>query len=487
MTQLSLEQLESIRDESFADDIPITDIMRNWSEDRARAFFESGGKSEAVAEPPPPAAASSMVVSPRPGAQAFQRVKIFGDSHANTFITIESSGGAAPLIGYPFTAGSAMGLRHADSITGYREALEGDLYATRPTDLIVLKFGQVDCDFVYYLKLADKPGLDFAAFAADSVSKYFSFIDDALASLPVTRENLCIMTPFATCVPDAHLRDSLCTLPFMDAAFKRQFREKLNRMTLPSLQQRTAHGRTYAELLTAEATKRGLRCVNIHAPMLGRDGVNALLNDSQNHHLVDAHTPLLVPVLDEAFGGQHARARLPRTLPPPAYNASGPEVEGAAMMWLEMLQLMRQGQIPLKLAGHAVGSYRDIERRFGPPLPMQYAPPRAEEPGFANWFVRFPQPEPPASPPGTPAAAAAAKPAAGGIAMVRILGRYRNYDDDHAWLIECSTPLLVDAVRKVMEEPPAKMKGVSMASPSRRPPAFEVPPTSFMRVLSGKR
>ena len=96
-----------------------------------------------------------------------------------------------------------MGLRHADSITGYREALEGDLYATRPTDLIVLKFGQVDCDFVYYLKLADKPGLDFEAFAADSVSKYFSFIDDALASLPVTRENLCIMTPFATCVPDA--------------------------------------------------------------------------------------------------------------------------------------------------------------------------------------------------------------------------------------------------------------------------------------------
>ena len=177
MTQLSLEQLESIRDESFADDIPITDIMRNWSEDRARAFFESGGKSEAVAEPPPPAAASSMVVSPRPGAQTFQRVKVFGDSHANTFITIESSGGAAPLIGYPFTAGSAMGLRHADSITGYREALEGDLYATRPTDLIVLKFGQVDCDFVYYLKLADKPGLDFAAFAADSVSKYFSFIN----------------------------------------------------------------------------------------------------------------------------------------------------------------------------------------------------------------------------------------------------------------------------------------------------------------------
>ena len=60
------------------------------------------------------------------------------------------------------------------------------------------------------------------------------------ASLPVTREQLHIMTPFATCVADAHLRDSLCTLPFMDAAFKRGFRAKLDGMILPDVAQRWA-------------------------------------------------------------------------------------------------------------------------------------------------------------------------------------------------------------------------------------------------------
>lgn len=245
---LTLEELLDIRDEYFSEDIPITDDMRFWSAERARAFFESGGSSEPSA--PPELAVefgnipSQPCTSPvRQATRAFQVVKLFGDSHVNTFITIEAAGGGAvPLLAYPYTAGSAMGLRHADSITGYREALEGDLYATRPTDLIVLKFGQVDCDFVYYLKLAEQPALRFADFAADSVRKYFSFVDDALASLPVTRENLCIMTNFATCVTDAHLRESLCTLPFMDQSFKRQFRAKLDAMTLPSLAQRTAHG-----------------------------------------------------------------------------------------------------------------------------------------------------------------------------------------------------------------------------------------------------
>ena len=119
--------------------------------------------------------------------------------------------------------------------------------------------------------------------------KFFSFVDDALASLPVTRETLVIMTPFATCVPDAHLRESLCTLPFMDASFKRQFREKLDAMPLPSLAQRTANGRSYCRLLEEQAGKRGLSIVDVHAPLLGSSGVNVLLNDSSNHHLVDGH------------------------------------------------------------------------------------------------------------------------------------------------------------------------------------------------------
>ncbi len=267
---LTLDALSDLRDEFFADDIPITDEMRFWSVDQARQYFESGGTEQVVApvaqvaEPTPVPSASAPTAS-RPGARAFTAIKLFGDSHVNTFITIEATDGAVPLLAYPYTAGSAMGLRHADSITGYRAALEGDLRASKPTELIVLKFGQVDCDFVYYLKLADQPALRFDDFAADSVRKYFSFVDDALASLPVAKNNLRIMTNFATCVPDSHLRESLCTLPFMRADFKARFRAKLEAMSLPSLAQRTANGRAYAALLRKEASARGLGCVDVRA------------------------------------------------------------------------------------------------------------------------------------------------------------------------------------------------------------------------------
>jgi hypothetical protein len=70
--------------------------------------------------------------------------------------------------------------------------------------------------------------------------------------------------------------------------------------------------------------------------------------------------------------------------------------------------------------------------------------------------------------------------------MVRILGRYRNYDDDHAWLVECSTPTLVDAVRSVMASK-SSSSSRSAGSTSMKAPAFEVPPPSFLQVLRGKR
>ena len=490
---VSLQLLEDLREEYFADDLELTDAMLAWDEDTARAFFEAGGVLTAAAAKPkashetiPTSQPISAPSSPGGVQQNFKRVKFFGDSHVNTFISIESS--LQPILAFPYTAGSAMGLRHADSITGYREALEGDLYGTKSTDLIVLKFGQVDADFVYYLKLADQPSLTFDAFAVDSVRKYFSFVDDALACLPVTREQLCIATPFPTCVPDSHLRESLCTLPFMDQKFKTLFRTKLESMALPSLQTRTEYGAKYAALLRTEAEARGLRCIDLHMAMLGPRGVNGLINADQNHHLVDAHIPLLLPALDGAFGGTHAHCKLPSPSPPAAGTSSShsnKEAEGqAAMMWLQLFTALRSGQVPLKLGGHAVGSYRDVQRRFGPPLPLQLSQPQKDAPGFATWLVKFAAPPTPPSP---PTGAAAVPPQQPEINMVRILGRFRNYDDEHAWLVECSSPALVDSVRSVMEAPASASSGGGASSRRRLPPAFEVPPLAFHQALSGRR
>ena len=180
---LSFAQLLEIRDECLADDIDISfATMKDWDHARVTSFFENGGKE----------------ASPSPALKTFDALKIFGDSHANSFISFDSS---PPILAYPYTAGSAMGLRHADSITGYRLALEGDLAETKPSDAVILKFGQVDCDFVYYLKWIDNPSLTFDAFATDSVSKYFSFVDDLLGSGNVAREQLFIVRPSHTSLP----------------------------------------------------------------------------------------------------------------------------------------------------------------------------------------------------------------------------------------------------------------------------------------------
>jgi hypothetical protein len=467
MAPLTMEALRGIRDEYFCEDLPLTTEMLSWSESALRIHFESGG----VARPP---------MQPQPSkSSSFEVVKLFGDSHVNTFITIEATGEAAPLLAYPYTAGSAMGLRHASSITGYRMALERDLRATRPSDLIVLKFGQVDIDFVYYLKLVEQPGLRFDDFATDAVSKYMSFVDDALATLPITREQLCLMSPFATVVADAHLHDSLCTLPFMGAPFRQQFLEKLQMTDLPSLRTRTEHGTAYSRLLQAEAVRRGLKFINVHAPLLGSEGVAALPNPDRQHHLLDRHIPMLLPALDAALGGKHVRARTPQalaSLPTPPTAASASALAAGAETTLEWLQLFGSicgGRLPLKLSGHVACSLRTLEQRFGPPLPLQLALPQPDAPGFATWLVRF------RVPPRQSSSAA--------TGMVRLLGRYRNATDAHAWLLECSDAALVEAICSVVENGDGAVSGDHGEDSTYYELTYEVPPRSFHQALSGAK
>jgi len=62
---LTLEQLESVRSDAFADDLPIDfDKMSHWTEEQAAAYFESGGSDE----PPAPAAAPPQLPPPPPPA-----------------------------------------------------------------------------------------------------------------------------------------------------------------------------------------------------------------------------------------------------------------------------------------------------------------------------------------------------------------------------------------------------------------------------------
>ena len=47
----TLAEIESIRDDCFADDVEIDfDVMRDWTKERCTLFFENGGEDR----PPPP-------------------------------------------------------------------------------------------------------------------------------------------------------------------------------------------------------------------------------------------------------------------------------------------------------------------------------------------------------------------------------------------------------------------------------------------------
>lgn len=62
------------------------------------------------------------------------------------------------------------------------------------------------------------------------------------------------------------------------------------------------------------------------------------------------------------------------------------------------------------------------------------------------------------------------------IEMVRVLGRYRNYDDPHAWLVEGSTRGAADAMRALLLEGhhDAQAEGASGAGPLFAVPAGEL-------------
>ena len=140
----------------------------------------------------------------------------------------------------------------------------------------------------------------------------------------------------AEALDDAALRESLCTLPFMSASFKRHFRAKLMTLKLPSLAVRTAQGRSYCERLQAEAAARGLRYVDVYTPLLGGQGVCDLVNPDADHHLRRRHVPLLLKALGEAFGGSYVVARMPA--PRPASSRMAPRVTSCSSRSIECHQ-----------------------------------------------------------------------------------------------------------------------------------------------------
>lgn len=344
---------------------------------------------------------SSSIAGP-PLAQAHRAVHIFGDSHTHTLVSLEHD--SHLVLAYPFVAGSAMGLQRSDSRAKYGAVLERDLSTVPSADHVVLKFGQVDIDFVYYLKLVDQPELPFDAFARDSVRKYMAFVRRVLALRGGGQDGssgggrLLLMSPHPTVVTDDHLRDSLCTLPFMTVGFRRDFRAKLDAMRLPSMAERTSHGSTYCAMLVAAAAPLGVPVIDAFTPLLRPDGsVAARPNTDRQHHLLAAHVPSLLPALDAALGGRHTAAA--NCFPAVWAGCRGPDALGGADAaalhaaahgardWLRLYGEISSGAVELALRGHVRCSFDALRGVCGPP--SRWAAATEEGPAFAAWVLRF--------------------------------------------------------------------------------------------------
>ena len=117
---------------------------------------------------------------------------LFGDSHIECINHIN-------LIKHQLTACSSMGLNNPKSLSGSQEHFLSIYSKISKNDIVMMKFGQVDTEFVYYIKLTKKY-LSFEEFALDSVNKYFDFI---LNNLNLT--NLIILSIYPPFCDDSNV------------------------------------------------------------------------------------------------------------------------------------------------------------------------------------------------------------------------------------------------------------------------------------------
>ncbi len=156
----------ALRAECCATDVapPSCELLsaEGWDEAALRRYFTSGGVER-------PAPHERRPTSPS------QEVVLFGDSHTGICLAVEPRTYTLTACSYPGC--SAMGLHHRTSVSRYRDVVDADVAAVvrravsaggrrersggGAQPVLALKFGQVDVEFVYYLKAVDNPSLTF--------------------------------------------------------------------------------------------------------------------------------------------------------------------------------------------------------------------------------------------------------------------------------------------------------------------------------------
>jgi len=197
---------------------------------------------------------------------------LFGDSHIGCI-------NHKDIQKYQLTASSAMGLNNPKSISGYQKKFLNIYNKISKDDKIMLKFGQVDTEFVYYIKLSSKI-ISYVEFAIDSINKYFKFI---LNNLDL--KNIIILSIYPPFLNDIHVKKGITLLHFMDTNFRQKLIKKLNLINIPKINERVKFNKIYNKLLKEKCNELNIPFIDLESVLLNNNDESLYKNRRCTHHI----------------------------------------------------------------------------------------------------------------------------------------------------------------------------------------------------------
>ena len=200
---------------------------------------------------------------------------LFGDSHIDII-------NHTNIQKYKLPASSAMGLNNPKSVSGYQKKFLNIYNKISKDDKIMLKFGQVDTEFVYYIKMSNNNIISYDEFAIDSINKYFKFI---LNNLDL--KNIIILSIYPPFLNDIHVKKGITGLHFMEDIFKQELLKKLNLINIPKINERVKLNKIYNNLLKEKCNELNIPFIDLETVLLNNNDESLYINSNVNHHITN--------------------------------------------------------------------------------------------------------------------------------------------------------------------------------------------------------
>jgi hypothetical protein len=229
---------------------------------------------------------------------AYRPLPILSDSHGQIYLTEQMlwSGrwAPAPLL---CVGASARGLGNPASRAQAGERIRAHLRRLESVpgvEAALLKFGQVDLEFVYdYRRVRDGARAfdlaDAEAFARDSARRYVDFLSESQTRTPI---RLVVTAALPPALGDAALREGYMNAHIVELHSELSpdaLRAALQGLEMPDWRTRTALAGVFNTALAAGCAAAGLTFYDDFTPLLGADGVidPALIvwHGGTDHHL----------------------------------------------------------------------------------------------------------------------------------------------------------------------------------------------------------